>query len=510
MNVKQMRLNLLFTSISFILSLGLNFYITPVLSEHLGDAAYGFVGMSNDFVSYASTIAAVLNSVAARFITIEMYQKNYKKANKYYVSLLVANSILAVVLAIIGASFVAKMESILVIPESLNSSVKITFILTFLNYIIILITTVFSICTYVTNRLDIAGFRNSISYIIRFLIIVVLFHCVGVKMYYIAFATIISTIFLAITNIKLTKKLVPEFSFDIKNFDVGCVRVLALSGIWMAISNLSQILMTGLDSVITNKMLGADAMGILGIARTIPNAIILAISTLGVIFTPNFVKLYAEGKREELILACNKSIQVMAMVLGVPIVGVMIFGSHFYSLWLPYKTINEIEMIQILSVLMMMQSVFNMLTISIAQLSVVTNKLKTPVFVSLFLGFINIIIVVILIKYTNLGLYAVAGVSSILFIVRYLIFNPVYAAYVLKTKWYTFYGTIGKNILCLLLLTVIYKLISKYVILMNWQIFIPTMAFIGVVGYIIVILLNKILGKKRCFSRKDSENVGEN
>ena len=99
----------------------------------------------------------------------------------------------------------------------------------------------------------------------------------------------------------------------------------------MAISNLSQILMTGLDSVITNKMLGADAMGILGIARTIPNAIILAISTLGVIFTPNFVKLYAEGKRKELILACNKSIQVMAMVLGVPIVGVMIFGSHFYS-----------------------------------------------------------------------------------------------------------------------------------------------------------------------------------
>ena len=74
-------------------------------------------------------------------------------------------------------------------------------------------------------------------------------------------------------------------------------------------------------------------------------------------------------------------------VLGVPIVGVMIFGSHFYSLWLPYKTINEIEMIQILSVLMMMQSVFNMLTISIAQLSVVTNKLKTTVFVSLFLGF---------------------------------------------------------------------------------------------------------------------------
>ena len=133
-------------------------------------------------------------------------------------------------------------------------------------------------------------------------------------------------------------------------------------------------------------MLGADAMGTLSVSRTIPNAVISAISTIGIIFTPNFVELYAKGKNNELIEACKKSMKVMTVVLGVPIVGVCIFGERFYSLWLPYKTPDEIILIQTLSVLMMIQSVFNMMTISIAQLSVVTNKLKVPVFVSISLA----------------------------------------------------------------------------------------------------------------------------
>lgn len=508
MNIKQMRLNLLFTGISFLISMGMNFYITPILSKNLGDAAYGFVGMANDFVSYAAIVSAVLNSVAARFIAVEVYKKNYEKANCYYSSVFIANVILSIFILIVSIIFINKMDIVFSVPVHLEKDVKITFFITFLNYIIILITSIFSICTFITNRLDIAGVRNSISYIIKFLLIFLMFSYTKIHMYQVAIATIISSLLLAVTNIKLTKRLLPQLTFSLKKFKVSYIKCLALSGIWMAISNLSQVLMTGLDSIITNKMIGAEEMGILNISRTIPNAIILAISTIGVIFTPNFVELYAKGKSKELIGACKQSIYTMGLVLGVPTIGVIAFGNQFYSLWLPYKTSSEIEVIQVLSVLMMMQSVFNMLTISIAQLSVVTNKLKTPVFVSLILGTCNIAIVIIIVKYTQLGIYAVAGVSSALFTIRYLIFNPIYAACVLKAKWYTFYPAIARSLVPLVILAIIYSWLNSVITLTSWGRFICMISLAGGAGYIFIYINTRVFYKKK-FKLKESDTNAE-
>lgn len=489
MNEKQMRMNLFFTAFSFICSVAINFYITPQLSENLGDAAYGFVGMANDFVSYASIISAVLNSVAARFIAVEIYQGKYDRANIYYASVFIVNILLASILLIVGFIFVGNIDKIFHVPTALEGQVKLTFGITFLNYLIVLCTSIFTVCTYVTNRLDIAGIRNSISYAIKFVIVFLLFKFFGIRMYYVAVATIISSIFLGIANIKLTKKLLPNLKFNYKNFDMSYVKVLALSGIWLSISNLSQVLMTGLDSVIANKMLGADAMGILSVSRTVPNAIVAAISTLGVIFTPNFVELYAKGKNNELIAAAKRSIKVMAIALGVPVIGVCVFGEDFYTLWLPSKTEKEIILIQTISILMLIQSIFNLLTISIAQLSVVTNRLKTPVFVSTMLGIANILIVIPIVKYTDLGLYAIAGISSILFIVRYLIFNPLYAAHILNANRLVFYSTLIKCLLALGVVAVVYCCIKMTVEINSWKTFITVVLCSGIIGYLIVIIM---------------------
>ena len=511
MNQKQMKLNLASTVMAFLISLGLNFYITPLISKEMGDAAYGFVGMANDFVSYASIISAVLNSVAARFVAVEIHRGNNDRANSYYSSVFIANIILAMIMTVAGIVFVSKLNSVFDIPASLQKETQITFLLTFANYVIVLISSVFTVCTYVTNRLDIAGIRNSVSYVLKFAVVILLVYFTQIHMYYLAIATIISSIFLAVTNVRLTKKLLPDLCLRISGFKTKYIKMLALSGIWMAISNLSQVLMTGLDSVITNKMLGAEQMGVLSISRTIPNAIILAISTLGVIFTPNFVQLYAKGKSVELVEACKQSIKVMGLVLGVPTIGVMIFGQSFYSLWLPYKTIDEIMIVQTLSVLMMMQSLFNLLTISIAQLSVVTNRLKTPVFVSLAIGVINVVVVIALIRFTDLGIFAVAGVSSILFSIRYLVFNPIYAAYVLKEKWYTFYGAIFKMIVPLVIVGVFYYFMAKNISISSWYTFIGTMIIAGAIGYFVVLVFSeykKILSKLKKIKgkRNDSKN----
>ena len=87
---KQMSINLIASIISFAVNVGINFFLTPYLVGSLGNEAYGFIGLANNFVQYANIITVALNSIAGRFISIEYHQGNVKKESKIFSSVLVA------------------------------------------------------------------------------------------------------------------------------------------------------------------------------------------------------------------------------------------------------------------------------------------------------------------------------------------------------------------------------------------------------------------------------------
>ena len=62
--------------------------------------------------------------------------------------------------------------------------------------------------------------------------------------------------------------------------------------------------------------------------------------------------------------------------------------------------------------------------------------------VILLSGILTTATVFVLLETTDLGVYAIAGVSTFYGILRNLVFTPIYAARCLKVKWYTFYGDI--------------------------------------------------------------------
>lgn len=67
--------------------------MTPFIVEKIGVEANGFVSLANNFVEYAQLITIAVNSMAGRFITIKLHQKNTDDANKYFSSVFIANLI---------------------------------------------------------------------------------------------------------------------------------------------------------------------------------------------------------------------------------------------------------------------------------------------------------------------------------------------------------------------------------------------------------------------------------
>jgi O-antigen/teichoic acid export membrane protein len=473
--------------------MAINFVLTPIIVEKVGDAAYGFIGLANNFVSYANVFTIVINSMASRFITLELTKRKEEEANKYYSSVLILDILMSAVVAIASAIIIFNLHSILNIPTELTSDVKITFVIAFINLILSIMNTVFTVATFAKDRLDIDAIRNIVGNIIKAIFLIIVFSILTPKIYYITLGGLIYTVFAIIVNIKITKKIAPELKYDKKLYSIEKVKTLAKSGIWNSLNSLSKMLLTGLDLLIANIFVGPEAMGILSVAKTIPTSIETLLGAVANIFSPQFIILYSQHKIKELVKSVNFSLKVVGLLMIVPIAGFIAFGTEFYTLWLPSKTVNEISQIQILSVLSLLPYLISVSNYTLFILDTTTNKLKRPVMVTMIMSVVSTLTTLILLKVTNLGIFAVAGVSSIYWCTKVFFFNTINAAKNLRIKWNAFFNQFLKNLLCFGIIIMIFTAVNYFLILNTWKNFIIVIGIMGIIGYIITfyILLKK-------------------
>lgn len=493
---KQMSVNIIASLVSFAVTMGINFFLTPHLVKELGTEAYGFIGLANNFVQYATIVTSALNSMSGRFISVAYHRGDKEKASRIFSSVLVADLIIAGVMLVATSFITLYIDSILNVPKDLVSSVKITFAITFLTFVVSVITAIFTTATYVKNRIDINSVRDIASNLLKATIVVALFAFLPAQLYFISLAALASGIFLLLTNITVKKKILPDIKIDIKKFEFGLVKTLIAAGVWMSLSQLSTVLLSGLDLLICNLTIGAALTGILSIAKTVPMSFATLIATLGNVFTPHYTILYAKNDINGLVTEVKFTSKIVSLILTVPIAGFMVFGTSFYTLWQPTKTPEEIAMIQICSILTCIQYLFTAHTQCLTMLNSVCNKLKIPVLVALGIGIASTLSVLIALNCFDLGkngIYAIAGISSLLMSLRAIIFIPLYSAHILKQKKTFFYPSVFRGWLTFAAVSALFVLINMFVNVNSWASLIFVCLTAGIIGYLISIplLFNK-------------------
>ena len=198
-------LNMFANVLSFVVSLVISFFLTPYITSSVGTEAYGLVRLANSFVNYIQVITAALNSMASRFIIIELHKKKSEEANKYFSSVLMANTFFAIVL-LIPAIWLIVNISILNVSSELLFDARMTFSIIFINFAISLIGAFWGIVLYAKNILWKGAFRTLESNIIRIFIIIIFFSVVGKRIYFVVLATVIAGIYVLAFNFYYTKR----------------------------------------------------------------------------------------------------------------------------------------------------------------------------------------------------------------------------------------------------------------------------------------------------------------
>lgn len=503
MENKELRINIIASLIAFIVNMGINFILSPYIIQNIGVDAYGFVSLANNFINYASLLTIALNSMAGRFITISLHKSDTELANKYFTSVFVANFVISIVLLLVSILSVIYIEQIVNVPISILKDVKLLFLLLFINFIISIIGSTFSVATFARNKLYLGSLRAIESNILRAILILILFIAFKPKVFYLGIVSCIVTLYTVGFNIFYTKRLLPEIMIKFKYYDLKYVIEIISSGIWNTVTKLGQILLDGVDLLISNLFIGPIEMGILAVSKTIPNLIVSIVGTLAGIFSPDFTISYAKGDHDALLNSIKQSIKIMSVFVNIPVAILIVFGDVFYSLWTPNE---DAKVLQILSILACLTIVISGGINCIYNIFTVTNKLKVNSIVVLCTGVLNMLIVFILLKITNLGIFAVAGVSTILSILRNIIFTAPYGAKCLNLKWNIFYPEIFKGVLGTVIICCFGYILRKIIHVDSWLSLIYSVFICATAGLILngIVVLTKeeIVYLKRKFIKR--------
>ncbi|MBR3988306.1 MAG: hypothetical protein IKK10_03280 [Clostridia bacterium] len=487
---QQLLVNMIAALVSFGVNGAISFFIIPFVKENVGDGAYGFINLANNFVQYAYIIAVALNSMASRFITMRIYENDYEGAKKYFNSVLFSNIILAVIFAVPSVFIIAFLEKIINIPLDLVADVKLLFTFIFSNFLLTIISSVFGSATYIRNKLYLTSMVTITTSLLRGILLLLVYSFLPSYVFYMGLVALMMTCVTCISNTSFTRRLVPELKISRKYFDIKAIKELLMSGIWNTVMKLGQTLLDSLDLLITNLFISAVAMDVLAIAKTVPVLISSVMSSITGVFAPNFNITYAQKKYDVLVKDIRQAIKIMGAIINIPIAILTVFGYAFFELWVPTE---DTRALQILSLLTISKLIVSGSIDCMSSIFTVTNKLKANAFAVLVSGVVSVAATFLLVMYTDLGIFAVAGVSSVCSLLRNLCFTVPYSARCLNLKWYTFYKDVAKSVLSYLLMIAIGFAGTYFLSITSWMQLIIYAVIFGVICLLVsyFVIMNK-------------------
>ncbi len=479
-------INVICSMAVFLTNYLIGFFLSPYIVAHIGVEANGFVTLANNFVMYAQLIVTALNSMAARYITLAYAKKEYKKANLYYNSVFWGNLAIVALLILPALYFIVRMETMLHVPNAIVTDVKLLFSFIFFNFFLSTGMPNWDCGTYVTNRLDLSYIPQVIAQLFRCLFLCVMFTVLLPHVWYVGMAASIVTVICLICNGYNTHRLTPELKIHFKNGKILCsvpaVKELVGAGIWNSVSSAGIMLLNELDLIICNLFISSTAMGILSLAKILPNYLSAFSAAIRNAFAPEMTIHYAQNNMKQLLKDINRSCKMIAILLGVPLAGIIVMGEDFFRLWVPSQ---DARLLSCLSAISCAGYAFTSGTQMLYNVFPTVNRVKPNAILMLLSGLVSTGMVFLLLKTTSLGIYAIAGVSVVINFIRNMLYTVPYAASYLGFKKTQFFPQVGLSFLSTFLVTTAGAFLKSFFVIETWPDFLLCAALIAAVGYTI-------------------------
>ena len=441
---KKLALTLATTGVATLLAFGINFFVTPYITERLGAEAYGFINLANTFVSYAMIGTTAVTSFATRYIGVEYLNGRFKEASRYFSTTLIATGVLSLVIFLVLLLVDVNLSSLMNIPAEMLSDVQYLMILVFANFLIVTASTCFSCSAYIENKLSVFGVFQSVSYVVEAGALLLLYGCFAPRIAFFGIGLLAAGVIVLAGNLYIFVRYTPCLKFALGYFDAGRLANLVKNGIWNSVNQLGNALNSGLDLVIANLLLNPLAMGQVAISKTFSGVFSRLFQLVSTSFQPLFLESYSKGDAAQLKKDLFMSMKISGMVSNILFAGFFALCPAFYRLWIPGQ---DQELLYVLTMLTVACSAFEGPVNPLYYVYTLTVKNKVPCFITVAGGVLNVAGMFLLIKFTPLGVYSIAITTTVVMGFINLVTNPIYISHCIGQKPLFFYPTLLRILL---------------------------------------------------------------
>lgn len=485
----QLAINMASGIAFYALNLCVTFFLTPYIVRKLGMDAYGFIGLSNNLLSYTSLVTVTINAYAGRFISVAYHSGDMEKANRYLNSVFFANLAICTILTV--GLFIATLflQDLINIPPSLVNDVKILFLTLSLSLCISVMIGVMGVGMFIKGRLDLDNIINTVLRLLQASLLLLLFGILPAKLWYFGVTALIMAVARLFRNRFYLRKLTPELHIRRAMFRLKDLLEVVSAGLWNLVTRLSNILSNGLSLLLANLFINAQSMGVLSIAQSLPSLIIGFFGMIVGNFTPELTRLYAHNDIQGMKHNLFQSMRIIGAMSAIPLSILYSYSDIFYKLWLPGQ---DSEWLYILSCTGAVGLITALPQQTLCQIFTITNKVKRTSLNMLYTSiatFATVIGSMFIFKEDSSRLLMLASTTSAFMALRNATFIPLYGAKCLHLPRMTFYPAIIKNTLSVIALSFISILFKYFMLTSSWSSLFLGCLFTTVVGAVISYML---------------------
>lgn len=453
------------TGLAYVVNYLVYFVLASYITEKISIEAYGYVTLSKTIVSYLLIATMALNSYAIRNISLEFYNKNYKKANSYFNSVLFGNIFIALLVFVLGLMLVLFGSESLGISPDIKADVLLLSILVIVNFGIEQIGMVFQSSSYVMDKLIYVAIIKLIGYLMEIIVLFLLFYFLPVHLYYIGIGMIASSLINITANYYITRRFTPAFQCCHHDFNLSFVKELLKNGVWNSFNSIGTTLNSGLDLIFAKLLLDDVSMGQISVIKIFTDVFSVLFQMISRAFYPALLKFYAEGDRKRLVFEIRKSMRVSGLFANIYFSLIIALGFNLYKVWMPKQ---NIELLYSCTVIAVLYSIFEGSVTPLYHVYNFTLKNKIPCIITFMGGIVNVCSMIFLFKTTNLGIFIVFITTSVILMTINAIAVPLYSAKCLKVSWYSFCPTLVIHIIVTIMSTVACVFIVKMLHPQSW------------------------------------------
>lgn len=451
--------------IGMAINYAISLVLTPYITETMGAEAYGFVTLAKTVANYGVIITTCLNAFAGRFITIAYHNREFDRANQYFSTVVLTN--VGLLLAVMAGSglFLWKIESFLVVPQSMLRDVRILFALDILNFMLLTTVHIYGVYATVKDKQYLGSLVRMLGYLAEIAVLFVLFLCLEPRIYYVGVSLLASTAVLGIMHYSIAKREIPELRVRLRSFSPPAIKKLVGSGIWSTVNQVGNLLNSGLDLWVSNLMLSATSMGQISVVKTLTTIFATLYQMLAGPLHPRLLKQYSAKDTKGVMATFSISMKINGFIGMLLFAGFLAFGRIYYQLWTPSQ---DITLLYELTMITFAGSIVEAISYPLFYTYTLTLKNRVPCFITILSGLLNVGGMYLMIRFLDMGAYAVVLTTTVLGWGTYLVFTPIYAAKCMGGSPKIYYKAIARIFGVGILMTAAVWLVSRLFQQVSW------------------------------------------